>query len=372
MSEPSNQAFSDAERLARLRLIRAGSIGPATFWALIERYGTAERAIGALPTLARKSTKVRPIMLPSLDESQRELDDTAKRGARIICCGEPDYPLALAALDAPPPLLTVQGNAKLLRRDCIAIVGARNASALGQRFAREIAQDLGAAGLVIVSGLARGIDTAAHKGSLQSGTIAVMAGGIDIVYPPENQALHKEIADRGAIVTEMAFGQQPTAQHFPRRNRIISGLARGVVVVEATLNSGSLITARLAGEQGRDVFAVPGSPLDPRAKGTNSLLRQGAILTESAEDVLATLQPHHFRAAPEKSRAGALPPLGQNTDSLQAEILRRLGPAPVEIDELVRLLGASPAEMSAALLDLEFAGQLTRHPGQKVSLASSS
>ena len=367
MSDGSHQGFSDAERLARLRLIRAGSIGPATFWALIERYGSAERAIGALPMLSRKSAKARPIMLPSLDEAERERDATAKRGGTIIAAGEPDFPPALAALDAPPPLITALGNTKLLQRDIIAIVGARNASALGQRFAREIAHDLGAAGLVVASGLARGIDTAAHKGSLQSGTIAVMAGGIDVVYPPENQSLYKEIAERGIVLTEMPLGLQPTAQHFPRRNRIISGLARGVVVVEATLNSGSLITARLAGEQGRDVFAVPGSPLDPRAKGTNGLLRQGAILTESAEDVLSTLRPHQFSAPPVKSSRPPteLPP--HNTDTLQAEILRRLGPAPVEIDELVRLLGASPADMSAALLDLEFSGQLTRHPGQKVS-----
>lgn len=361
--------FSDAERVARLRLIRAGSIGPATFWALIERYGSAERAIGALPTLARKSIKARPIMLPSLDEAEREVEATAKCGGKIIACGEPDFPPALAALDAAPPLVTVIGNAKLLQRDIVAIVGARNASALGQRFAREIAHDLGAAGLVVASGLARGIDTAAHKGSLQTGTVAVMAGGIDIVYPPENQALYKEIAERGTVISEMPLGLQPTAQHFPRRNRIISGLARGVVVVEATLNSGSLITARLAGEQGREVFAVPGSPLDPRAKGTNGLLRQGATLTESAQDVLETLKSHQIVPSPDYApRRHITEPPPQNTDALQAEILAHLGPAPVEIDELVRLLGAPAAAVAAALLDLEFAGSLTRHPGQKVSV----
>jgi DNA processing protein len=372
MSQTATHTLSDAERAARLRLIRAGSVGPATYWALLERFGSAERAIGELPALARKSLKARPVMLPSLDEIDRELAATAKHGARIIACGEPEFPQALAALDAPPPLLTVQGDTKHLARDVVAIVGARNASALGQRFARELAQDLGAAGLVIASGLARGIDTAAHKGSLPSGTIAVMAGGIDVVYPPENQALHREIAERGAIVTEMPFGLLPTAQHFPRRNRIISGLSRGVVVVEATLNSGSLITARLAGEQGRDVFAVPGSPLDPRAKGTNGLLRQGAILTESADDVLTALRPHHMPPIHAKPRPAAALATAQNTDALQGEILRRLGPAPVEIDELVRLLGASPADMAAALLDLEFAGQLTRHPGQRVSLSTGS
>jgi DNA processing protein len=361
--------LSEAERLARLRLTRARGIGTATFWALIERYETAAAAIEALPKLVRKSPKARPIALPSPAEAAAERDATAKLGARLIACGEPDYPQGLAALESPPPLITVLGDAKLLQRDIVAIVGARNASALGQRFAREIARDLGLANVVVASGLARGIDTAAHKGSLDTGTIAVMAGGVDVVYPPDNQALYAGIAKIGAVITEMPFGLQPTAQHFPRRNRLISGLARGVVVVEATLNSGSLITARLAGEQGRDVFAVPGSPLDPRAKGTNGLLRQGAILTENAEDVLATLKPHQYVVPHDEPRRRPAASPVQDTDALQAEILARLGPAPVEIDELVRLLGASPAEVAAALLDLEFGGLLTRHAGQKVSLA---
>jgi DNA processing protein len=363
---------SDAERLARLRLIRAGAIGPATFWALMQRFGSARAAVDALPSLGEKSTRTKPIVLPSIAEIEHERDTVARYGARIITHGESDYPEGLANLDTPPPVITVMGNASILNRATIAIVGARNASALGQRFAREIARDLGAAGLAIASGLARGIDTAAHKGSLKTGTIAVMAGGIDVIYPPENEGLYRDIVHEGAAISEMPFGQQPTAQHFPRRNRIISGLARGVVVVEATLNSGSLITARLAGEQGRDVFAVPGSPLDPRAKGTNGLIRQGAILTENAEDVLAHLTPHGFGpptvVVTERPETAA--PAPQNTDALQGEILRRLGPAPVEIDELVRLLGASAAEVSTALLDLEFAGLLTRHSGQKVSLAA--
>jgi DNA processing protein len=364
--------LADAELLARLRLIRAGAIGPVTFWALMQRFGTARAAVEALPSLSEKSTRTRAITLPSVQDAERERDAIAKYGARLVAHGESDYPEGLANLDSPPPLLTVMGNPNVLNRATVAIVGARNASALGQRFAREIARDLGAAGIAIASGLARGIDTAAHKGSLKTGTIAVMAGGIDVIYPPENEGLYRDIVVDGAAVSEMPFGQQPTAQHFPRRNRIISGLARGVVVVEATLNSGSLITARLAGEQGRDVFAVPGSPLDPRAKGTNGLIRQGAILTENAEDVLAHLSPHGFGAATimVTERPETAPPVPQNTDALQAEILRRLGPAPVEIDELVRLLGASSAEVSTALLDLEFAGQLTRHPGQKVSLAA--
>jgi DNA processing protein len=360
--------LSEKERLARLRLIRATNIGAVTFWALLERYGDALTAIAALPTLTRKSN--RPVKLPPEQDALRELELTEKAGARLIAHGERDYPRGLIELEAPPPIVTVRGNAKLFARDTIAIVGARNASALGQRFARDIARDLGAAGMVIASGLARGIDTAAHKGSLPTGTIAVMAGGIDVVYPPENRALHEEIAANGAVISEMPTGLQPTAQHFPRRNRIVSGLARGVVVVEATLNSGSLITARLAGEQGRDVFAVPGSPLDPRAKGTNGLLRQGAILTESAEDVLNALGPSQLVTKPSKKPSQIAAAILQNTDALQREILKKIGPAPVEIDELVRLLGASPAEVSAALLDLEFAGQLTRHPGQRISISA--
>jgi DNA processing protein len=359
--------LSDMERLARLRLIRANNIGAVTFWALLERYGDGVTALAELPALVRRSRSTRPIKLLSEQDATAELDRAAKANARILVHGEPDYPPGLTELDAPPPVVTVRGNAKLFARDTIAIVGARNASALGQRFARDIAGDLGAAGVVIASGLARGIDTAAHKGSLATGTIAVMAGGVDVVYPPENQALYEEIAVKGAVVSEMQMGQQPTAQHFPRRNRIISGLARGVIVVEATLNSGSLITARLAAEQGRDVFAVPGSPLDPRAKGTNGLLRQGAILTETAEDVLNALGPHQPAPNPKPKPNPTAVAILQNTDTLQREILKQLGPAPVELDELVRLLGASPAEVSAALLDLEFAGHLTRHPGQRIS-----
>jgi DNA processing protein len=363
------EPVSEKERMARLRLIRASNIGAVTFWALLERYGDAATALAALPDLARRRG-ARPVKLPTEQEAAAEVERTSAIGAHLITLGDADYPPGLAELDTPPPVVTLRGNPKLFARDTIAIVGARNASALGQRFARDIAHDLGAAGIVIASGLARGIDTAAHKGSLGSGTIAVMAGGIDVVYPPENQALYDEIAAKGIVISEMPVGQQPTAQHFPRRNRIVSGLARGVVVVEATLNSGSLITARLAGEQGRDVFAVPGSPLDPRAKGTNGLLRQGAILTESAEDVLNALGPRQPAAKPRAKPHPTASAILQSTDALQREILKRIGPAPVEIDELVRLLGASPAEVSAALLDLEFAGQLTRHPGQRISTSA--
>ncbi|MDZ4738337.1 MAG: DNA-processing protein DprA [Alphaproteobacteria bacterium] len=366
----SDTTISQPERLARLRLIRSDSVGPVTFWAAIERFGSAYAAIDALPALSRKSGKARPITIISTLEAQKELEALSDFGAQLLTPGDNAYPATLAALDQPPPLITVKGDAQILNRDAIAIVGARNASALGHRFARGIARDLGEAGFVITSGLARGIDTAAHKGSLETGTVAVMAGGINVIYPPENARLFDEIAAKGAIIAEMPFAFQPTAQHFPRRNRIISGLARGVLVVEATLNSGSLITARLAGEQGREVFAVPGSPLDPRARGTNSLLRQGAILTESAEDIFATLRPAEWQQpapkSPESYTAQPLP----GDDRLEAEILRHLGAAPIESDELVRLLGVTPAAVATALLDLEFAGLLTRHAGQKVSLAA--
>ena len=358
--------MTEEERLARLRLIRSESIGSKTFWDLLERFGTAIKAVAALPDLARASGKPRSLI--PLDDAKREVDALHASGGTLIACGEAAYPFALAAVEQPPPLLSVRGSLELLGRDMIAIVGARNASALGVRFAREMAADLGTAEFVIASGLARGIDTAAHKGSLATGTCAVMAGGVDIVYPPENKKLYEEIVATGVVVSEMPFGMQPSAQHFPRRNRIISGLARGVVVVEAAMNSGSLITARLAGEQGRDVFAVPGSPLDPRAKGTNGLLRQGAVLTESAEDILTVVRPS---LEPHRStqKAPKDPTRHREISGLKHEILQRLGSAPVEIDELVRQIGATPAAVAATLLDLEFEGRVVRHSGQKVALS---
>jgi DNA processing protein len=367
------QVISDEERLSRLRLLRSEGIGPVTFHALIGRFGSATSVIGRWSSIARRLRRTTPPALSPLEGAQRELERIRNCGASLIAHDEPGYPAALAATDAPPPLITARGNLSLFQRECVAVVGSRNASAIGIRFARETSRDLGAMEWVVVSGLARGIDTAAHKGSLETGTIAVLAGGIDIVYPPENAKLHAEIGERGLLVSEVQFGQQPTAQHFPRRNRIISGLARGVLVVEATLNSGSLITARFAGEQGRDVFAVPGSPLDPRARGTNALLRQGAILTENADDISSILQPSIApRGAMKRCQppASFLPGKGDGASHLQAEILDRLSQTPIDLDELIRVIGASPADVSAALMDLEFAGLLTRHPGQRVSLGS--
>lgn len=370
--EENRFRLSDAERLARLRILRAPGIGAVTFHAVLERFGSATRAIGHWNAIARRLRRTRDLNLPRVDDIEREMAELRKFGASLIAHDEETYPRLLAAGENPPPLIAVKGRLELLGRPALAMVGARNASAVGLRFARHMAADLGTAGLVIVSGLARGIDTAAHRGALPTGTIAVMAGGIDVVYPPENTGLHAEIGDVGVLVSEIAFAQQPSAQHFPRRNRIVSGLTHGVLVVEATLNSGSLITARLAGEQGRDVFAVPGSPVDPRASGTNSLLRQGAILTETADDIMAALTFHGARARQRPAQPAPLHPAAEpcgHDNDLQQQILGKLGRTPVETDELVRQTGATAAAVSAALLDLEFAGLLTRHAGQRISLS---
>jgi DNA processing protein len=363
-------SIPDGERLARLRLLRTPNIGPATFHAILARFGSAAKAINHWGAIGRRLRKAQSTTLAATTDAHHELEQVRKQGATLLAHDEPGYPLLLAATENPPPFIIAKGRLELLGRPAMAIVGSRNASAIGQRYARNMATDLGSAGLIVVSGLARGIDTAAHKGALASGTIAVMAGGIDVIYPPENSALHAAIGDTGLLVSEVPYGQQPTAQHFPRRNRIISGLSHGVLVVEATLNSGSLITARLAAEQGRDVYAVPGSPLDPRATGTNALLRQGAILTETADDVLMGLSFEQGRARPQRPPAQPVPPAvsrPDETQDLQAAILARLSATPVETDELVRQTGASAACVSAAILDLEFAGALTRHPGQRVS-----
>jgi DNA processing protein len=363
--------LSDSERRAWLRPARTQNVGPVTFAHLIARFGSATAALKEVPDLARRGG-ASETRTPSDDEAKRELDALAKLGGRMIGNCEPEFPPGLAALEAPPPMLSVLGHISLLRREMVAIVGARNASALGRKFAERMAADLGAADLVIASGLARGIDTAAHEGSLKSGTCAVMAGGIDVVYPPENTALYERIKAEGVIVSEMMVGQPPQARHFPRRNRIISGLARGVVIVEAAEGSGSLITANYALEQNREIFAVPGSPLDPRAKGTNRLIREGATLTESAEDVLATLRPMLGKNFGDPGRTAPSAPLGDNADveadRIRANIVELLGPSPVEVDELIRRSGASTAAVLTVLLELELAGKLTHHAGNKVSL----
>jgi DNA processing protein len=373
MDEPATRTLSQAEKLDWLRLIRSENVGPRTFAKLIERYGTATEALARLPELAKRGGKARPIAICPKDGAIRELEAAAGIGAQILASCEPGYPPLLAAIDDAPPILYVLGSVELLKRPVVAMVGARNASLNGRNLARKIAADLGRAGFAVASGLARGIDTAAHEGSLASGTVAVMAGGADVVYPPENRELHARIREAGAIVSEMPPWTQPQASHFPRRNRIVSGLALGVVVVEASPKSGSLITARMAAEQGREVFAVPGSPLDPRAQGPNNLLRQGATLTEGAKDVLDVLCDLVRRPFSEGRRAaygGAKPPVPDESEVVDARstIVESLGPAPVTVDEIIRQCQLSPSVVSLVLLELELAGRLERHPGNQVSL----
>lgn len=346
-------------------------MGPVTFAALIERFHSASAALRELPRLARRGGAAGDLRIPGEDEIEREVETLHRAGGRLIASIEADFPTGLAALEAPPPLISVLGRGEILAREMIAVVGARNASALGRKFATDLAADLGQAGLAVVSGLARGIDTAAHEGALATGTVAVLAGGVDDIYPPENARLYARIVDTGAVVSEMPIGQKPLAKHFPRRNRIISGLARGVVVVEAAEGSGSLITANFALEQGREVFAVPGSPLDPRAKGTNRLLRDGAALTEGAGDVLDVLQPligRAFREPADGSIAWEAAADDRDETKLRAKIEELLGPAPVPVDELVRQCAVPAAAVLSILIELELAGRLHRESGGRVSL----
>ncbi len=367
----SSRPLTESERRAWLRLARSQNVGAVTFAALIERYGTAEAALDALPGLARGGG-AGDLKIPTDAEARRELEALHRLGGRMIASIEPDFPLGLRGLDAPPPFICVLGRTQLLARDTVAVVGARNASAAGRKFARQLAADLGQAGLVVVSGLARGIDTAAHEGALPTGTIAVLAGGVDDIYPAENAALYQHIVADGLIVSEMAVGQKPQAKHFPRRNRIISGLSRGVVVVEAAEGSGSLITANFALEQGREVFAVPGSPLDPRAKGTNRLIRDGAALTECAADVLQVLAgqaPFSFREPEPALRPAGPAVVATIDDRIRQKIEELLGPSPVDVDEVIRQSGAAPATVLTVLLELELVGRLDRHAGNRVSAA---
>jgi DNA processing protein len=366
------EKLSDSEKLDRLRLIRTDGVGPRTFSELVGRYGSAGAALDALPALARKSRKPDRFRVPSADAVRAEFDSFAGANVDALFLGEPDYPQALAAIDDPPPILFLKGDASLLGRPMIAIVGARNASSNGRAFASDIAAELGAAGQVVVSGLARGIDGAAHRGSLATGTVAVVAGGCDVVYPPEHRELQDEIAEKGLIVSEQPIGTVPTARHFPARNRLISGLSAGVLVVEAALRSGSLITARLALEQGRDVFAVPGSPRDPRCGGTNDLLRQGAVLTEKAADIIDALSQPIFRMRM-KSPPAADPETIEFKDEKQSDdplekIAGLLSGTPTGVDELVRECHMSAAAIQTALLELELEGRMERHPGNRFSL----
>ena len=360
---------AEAERLDWLRLYRSENVGPATFFRLLEHFGTAARALDALPELARRGGG-RPVKVAPQAAAERELDALGKLGATLLLANEPGFPVPLRAVEAVP-LLTVKGHVRLLSKHAVAVVGARNASAAGRRFAQTIAADLGKADLSVVSGMARGIDSAAHEGALETGTVAVLAGGVDFIYPPENATLYQRIVEAGCAVSEMPPGTQPQASHFPRRNRLISGMALGVVVVEASARSGSLITARIALEQGREIFAVPGSPLDPRSEGPNGLIKQGATLTESAADVLHGLADVLRRplAEPRRDSYGSPPSLPAESDlaASRAKVVEALGPTAVPVDEIIRQCQLSPAIVSMVLLELELAGRLERHPGGLVA-----
>ncbi len=381
---------SDEERLCRLQLAQSDNIGPATYHQLLEIYGSAAEAITALPDLASGATRGRRVRLYSRERAVQDTQRTQACGGRIITHGELRFPRLLAETINPPPVLFVAGNANLLRQPTCAIVGSRNSSANGKRFARDVAKGLGQSGWKIASGLARGIDTGAHEASLEQGTIAVIATGLDVVYPPENAGLHEQIAAVGCVVTEMAPGTQPRADLFPRRNRIIAGLAAGVVVIEAAVRSGSLITARLANEIGRDVFAVPGSPFDPRSAGTNKLIQDGAMLVTSARDVLDVLERGHLYTA-ETSRdvkpknpavSGETDQQSENTaaadpapqsgrtveDAHRRTVLELLGADPVEVDVVVRESRLPSRLVQMVIMELDLTGRLERHPGHRVSL----
>jgi len=362
------------ERIDRLRLIRSENVGPITYRRLMERFGSATRALDELPGMARRGGRRDTPKPATAAIAKAELDTVQDLGGTSLVLGEPAYPPLLAQIEDAPPVLHVLGHAALLKKKTVAVVGARNASANGRRFAREIAAGIGAGGFLVASGLARGIDAAAHDGALGTGTVAVVAGGVDVIYPASNGKLHQAIQEHGTIIGEMPPGTEPQARHFPRRNRMISGLARGVVVIEAGLKSGSLITARMALEQGREVFAVPGAPMDPRARGANRLIRQGALLTEGAEDVLEALaRPDGPRfAEPDPAPPpdnGAVAPTLDDTEVARARtaLLDLLDQAPVDVDVLRRESGVHPAMLAAALLELELAGRLERHPGNRVS-----
>lgn len=377
---PQLPPMADEERFSWLRLLRSRRVGVATFHRLLAEYGSAEQALAALPDIARAAGVPNyEICPPGVIEA--EIRAARAAGARLVCLNDPLYPAALAGIDEAPPLLWAIGRLDLLARAMLAIVGARNASSLGTRMARGLARELGAQGFVTVSGLARGIDAAAHGASLDSGTIAVVAGGVDTVYPAENARLREDIAREGLILSEQPMGMAPQARHFPRRNRIISGLAQGVVVVEAAAKSGSLITARDALDQGREVLAVPGHPFDARAAGCNMLIRDGAQLVRNAADVVAALpaQPMAPAAAEapqeetpqEKTATPAPPPPRRSlreTAALHRAILARLSPSPLAEDQLIRDMAMTAGELGPTLVDLEIEGRIRRQPGGLVSL----
>jgi DNA processing protein len=364
---PTTTHLTDAQRIDWLRLMRSDNVGPRTFRSLVNHFGSARAALERLPDLARRGGASRHQRICSEADARGELAASERLGVSLIAPGEAGYPPRLATLDDAPPLLGVRGTHEVLTRPMIAIVGSRNASGAGLKFAGRLARDLSDAGFVIASGLARGIDQSAHRASIEGGTVAMLAGGHDKVYPPEHDDLLAAIIASGGAISEMPLGHVPRARDFPRRNRLISGAALGVIVVEAALRSGSLITARIAAEQGREVFAVPGSPLDPRAAGTNGLIKQGATLITEASDVIDAVEP--IMGRPIELGEPDDDPLASEPDaSDRARIVSLLGPTPVLLDDLIRMAEASPAIVRTVLLELELAGRLERHGGGLVSL----
>ena len=373
---PQKQIDKDTHLIQWLQLIRTENVGPVTFHQLLETYGSAENALAALPDLAAKGGRKAPLNTPPPATIKKEIARLHKSGGRYITAADKSYPLGLSALRDAPPVIAVLGNADLLNKPSLAIIGARNASLNGKKFAAKLARDLGQHDYIITSGLARGIDTAAHEGALDTGTIAVVAGGIDVIYPEENADLYRSIKDQGGlIISEMPAGTKPKAQHFPRRNRIVSGLSKGTIVIEATLKSGSLITARMAGDQGRDVFAVPGHPADPRASGPNALIRDGAILTRSADDIIEHLQSFSYSGlgggfsdqnqAPVNMISPASAP-AKITDQMRSMVVENLSFHATAVDELIRTCHLNIGALQTILLELELAGRIKRLPGNAV------
>ncbi|MCB1531207.1 MAG: DNA-protecting protein DprA [Rhodospirillales bacterium] len=373
---PLEAPLSLSEKLDWLRLIRTDNVGPVTFYRLMQRYGSAGKALEALPELSRRGGKAKALTPPSKEVMEQEYQALQKLGGDFTCACEADYPLPLGACEDAPPVISFLGDKTLMRRKCLAMVGARNASLNGRKFAEKLSRELGQAGQTIVSGLARGIDTATHQGALETGTIAIVAGGLDIIYPRENTDLYKKICEQGLVIAESPLGMEPLARHFPRRNRIVSGLSAGVVVVEATVKSGSLITARMAAEQGRDVYAVPGHPFDPRAAGPNRLIKDGATLVQSAQDILQNLSNFTGASLREKPQFSWIPqedilPVEDHEmppENVQALLLQYLSQTPIAVDELVRSCHLTIPVVQTALLEMELAGRIERLPGGRIVL----